>query len=252
MTLDPDPALRPPAAISKRPAVALRIRRADLRDLPPVSRPAPGARFSRWAIAGSAGLHVLAFLLLMQTLAPAPRESVAENLIVVTLRPPPEPTDREPPLPEPPGPPPAMNAPIVFTPEPAPFPLVAAITNPVPGELTVEVKPASTPAWPGATPEPETEEEAWTMVRNAIHQHLVYPESARRRGEEGRVILRVTVAPDGRLTALEAESDGASPRLVHAALAAAHRAAPFGRTAAGRHAVPVFFRLQSEARDHVF
>jgi TonB family protein len=83
----------------------------------------------------------------------------------------------------------------------------------------------------------------WDAVRTAIHRYLAYPDSARRRGEEGRVLLMMTVAADGTLERVNATPDGASDRLVTAALSAARRAAPFDASARGNFRIPVVFRL---------
>lgn len=84
---------------------------------------------------------------------------------------------------------------------------------------------------------------AWDVVRAAIHKHVVYPDSSRRRGEEGRVLLVLTVAADGALARLDATADGASQRLLAAALLAVRRAAPFALSTGGEFRIPIVFRL---------
>lgn len=59
-----------------------------------------------------------------------------------------------------------------------------------------------------------------------IDANKAYPEQALRRGEEGTVVLRLTIARDGSLLAVESAAP-APRRLVKAALDAVSRAAPF-------------------------
>jgi TonB family protein len=77
---------------------------------------------------------------------------------------------------------------------------------------------------------------------------VAYPDSARRRGEEGRVVLVLTVADDGTVARLDATADGASQRLLAAALAAVRRAAPFARSSSGEFRIPIVFRLAPAPR----
>ncbi len=76
-----------------------------------------------------------------------------------------------------------------------------------------------------------------------------YPESARRAGEEGRVILRVLVGPDGRPSRVEIEQSSGHARLDEAAIRHALRVWRFVPGTRGDVAtemwtkIPVLFRL---------
>ena len=76
-----------------------------------------------------------------------------------------------------------------------------------------------------------------------------YPLAARRRGEQGRVLVRVVVSADGLAAAVSLVTSSGSPRLDDAALAAV-RAARFtpatrnGHMVEGAAEVPIVFRLE--------
>ncbi|MFZ2852863.1 MAG: energy transducer TonB, partial [Rhodocyclaceae bacterium] len=77
-----------------------------------------------------------------------------------------------------------------------------------------------------------------------------YPALSRRMGEEGRVVLRVFVEPNGRPSAIEVRNGSGSPRLDQAALDAVARwkfvAARRGDEAVGAWVlVPIVFNLRS-------
>lgn len=193
----------------------------------------------------------------------------------------PPPVVEPPPLPEPPqtpvenlpppaptNPPPvelvAAAHPAVVVPEPPPTiepapelaPHPAAIERPAsdlpaPAALppdTLQGGPAPTPPVATTTdPDGGDGSAGWTTVREAILRRLAYPDSARRRGEEGRVLLELRVAADGSIDALEGRGESASDRLVHAAVSAARRAAPFEGAGPAEFRIPVVFRLTPRA-----
>ncbi|MEE8283537.1 MAG: TonB family protein [Alphaproteobacteria bacterium] len=75
-----------------------------------------------------------------------------------------------------------------------------------------------------------------------------YPWISRRRGEQGRVVLEVAVAADGRAKEVRVKRSSGSARLDRAALAAVRAwrfkpALSYGRAVAGRIDVPIVFRL---------
>ena len=75
-----------------------------------------------------------------------------------------------------------------------------------------------------------------------------YPESARRRGQQGRVILQVDVSPDGLPTTVSVMQSSGFPTLDAAALAAVQRwrfvpATRGGTPIAATAEVPIVFRL---------
>lgn len=251
--------------IARRPP--LRIGRMDgVRSTFPIRRPA--LRLTRAAVAGSAIVHAAVLTVLLQIPGVGDRVARASNEIfhVVDLgrrvepeRPPPPP-----PPPEPPSPPPKATALTEIPPDLEFLPAVAAaVTNPPPAEARTDSLPAAPvfetasvaaePAMAASDPaEPATgtieDGAAWDAIRAAIHKHIVYPDSARRRGEEGRVMLVLTVAADGALEHADALADGASRRLASAALSAARRAAPFDPSARGEFRIPVVFRLTPSPR----
>ncbi len=133
--------------------------------------------------------------------------------------------------------------PVEVVPEPEPPPSAPAMVavHEEPAAPSVEV---AAPAPPVADPATAIDSgPAWDAIRTAIHRHLAYPDSARRRGEEGRVLLALTVGADGALVEAEALAEGASSRLMTAALTAVRRAAPFAPSARGEFNIPVVFRL---------
>ncbi len=239
--------------VARRPALRVGRVRRGLATFP-LRRPA--LLLTRTAVAGSAVVHAAVFAALLQLPGTGDRivRVSQESPFVVDLgrfvEPPPPPPD---PLPSP-------EPPILPEPPPAPLPLprVAAVTNPPPAEAVadaVPIEPApplvaalAEPAMPAPArtePVPAVLEDgaAWDLVRAAIHKQVAYPDSARRRGEEGRVVLVLTVAEDGTLAHLDATADGASQRLLAAAVAAVHRAVPFARSSIGEFRIPIVFRL---------
>jgi protein TonB len=76
-----------------------------------------------------------------------------------------------------------------------------------------------------------------------------YPNSARRRNEQGRVVVRAVVAPDGTPSSLTVAQSSGSPSLDDAALNAV-RAAHFtpatrgGKPIEGTAEVPFLFKLE--------
>ncbi len=82
-----------------------------------------------------------------------------------------------------------------------------------------------------------------------LERHKNYPVLSQRRGEEGTITVRLTLAEDGRLLGVEPMGEG-PPRLVEASLAAVQEAAPFPPLPAelgSRQAVfslPITYRLR--------
>jgi periplasmic protein TonB len=77
-----------------------------------------------------------------------------------------------------------------------------------------------------------------------------YPPTALRRGEQGSVMLRVSVSPDGRPVAVDLAQTSGYPILDTAALAAVRQwrfnpAIQAGRPVAANAEVPVRFRLEN-------
>jgi periplasmic protein TonB len=64
-------------------------------------------------------------------------------------------------------------------------------------------------------------------VRSKINAHKIYPQSARKRRQEGSVVVRFVISKSGRVTAVRVIGGAASPSLCRAATEAIRRAAPF-------------------------
>ncbi len=168
--------------------------------------------------AGAAGLalvialHAAAlFGLMQQRLIPLPQQ--VETLFVHFI-PPPEPPRPEPPKPlrlEQPRPPvphrhlvveaPAAPSDFVMPPPPPPAPVEEAPLPPPPPVGPVTLSGELSLACPTRTPP-------------------AYPAMSRRQGEAGKVVLRVELAPDGRVEAARVSSSSGYKRLDEAALKA--------------------------------
>ena len=233
-------------------------------------------RLTRLSLPASAVFHTAAVAALLQVSGAGDRAARAagEIIHVVYLGRMAEPKPQPPP---PPPPPPVPRAPEPVRVEPAavsmPDPTPPAVTEPVPIVLTnsIPVEPPPGPPPPPAAieampppgevakepavatagaPEPAAAMEdgpAWDAIRTAIHRHLAYPDSARRRGEEGRVVLQLIVGREGTLERAGVLAEGASDRLAAAALTAARRAAPFDPASHGEFRIPIVFRLSPAA-----
>ncbi len=172
--------------------------------LPPVL-PLDGAEpLTPWArrgvVAGMLGAHLAAGWALLQI--ESVRLAVGEIApIVVDLIAPPAP-----PVPPPPPPPPVLKPPppkplIVAAPSPSPTPPVFVVPPPPPEppapEPVIAIAPPSPPAPPPAAPPPEPKTIPATAVDYLTPPVLSYPQAARRRAEQGRVMVRVLVDARG-------------------------------------------------------
>ncbi len=112
--------------------------------------------------------------------------------------------------------------------------------------------PASAaPASAAAPPDPAALRSAYlARLRAAIARHQVYPRQARRRGEQGRVVLALLIDQDGAFRELRVRRSSGSPRLDRAALQALRRmgrADPLPPGLGQRQwaiSVPLVFRLE--------
>lgn len=139
--------------------------------------------------------------------------------------PPPEPEPVPTPKPEPPPEPPK--------PQPAPEPPKPKPAEPAPAApATPAAAPAAAPAAPAASVERGGGASGHIDAHPALERPIrpVYPIGARRRGEEGTVILDVTVSPSGRATRVSVVSGSGFPELD----AAAERAAAQARFKPGK------------------
>jgi protein TonB len=157
-----------------------------------------------WILLGllSAGLHLWVYLQFNAPQAPivqAQPKPIEIQLVAPpapkTVAPPPPPARPTPPPPEPPPPPPKPRPKPPPKPKPKPVPKppapISAPPAPVAAPVEVPVTPAHTRATSRRNPKPE------------------YPSIARRRGWEGKVLLRINVRADGLPGKIEvAESSG--------------------------------------------
>ena len=78
----------------------------------------------------------------------------------------------------------------------------------------------------------------------------IYPDAAKRRGEQGRVVLRVNVSSAGEPVSVTVQQSSGFSRLDNAAAAAVRQwrfepAARDGKTVEGTAEVPILFRLEN-------
>jgi protein TonB len=168
-----------------------------------------------------------------------------------------------------PAPPPAAAKPAA-KPKPAPAPKPTPIAAPAPAPAAASAEPAA-PAGEAAEGAPDGAAEGAAQVaavgagppgagatdggdplaayirqvRDSIARHKRYPALARRRGIQGRVLLRLAIGPDGSLQASEAV-DSPSVVLARSALQAVEAASPFGPPPTGglRIEVPIRYSLE--------
>lgn len=177
----------------------------------PYAHPRP---ISRTGMVFVVALHLLAFWLLLQLQVislPAPLAVLSVSLIqpAAAIRPEPEVT--------PPKPEPVEKRPL---PMPQPLPLALPAAAPASAPL------AQAPAIPVATapaPAPVAPTAPRFDADYLDNPKPVYPALSRRIGEEGKVVLRVHVLPDGRADDIQLHAASGSPRLDQAALDAVRR-----------------------------
>jgi protein TonB len=172
---------------------------------------------------------------------PPPPAAVATPAAPAEAMPPPPaeavPRERLPPtappvaLPKPQAHRPIARLPSLRSPEPGPG---LAAPGPQPAVPTMAAE--STPARP--------------LRGYAGNRDPIYPEAARRRGEQGRVMLRVNVSSGGEPVFVTVQQSSGFPRLDDAAAAAVRQwrfepAARDGKTVAGIAEVPILFRLEN-------
>lgn len=170
------------------------------------------------ALVITAALHlgVAAIALVAVTIvAPKPKPPIVTRAIPDTIVPPP-------PLPD-------VRIPEVPVPATVKAPIVV-IADPMPPEPWPEIRPGEPIvldpgpiATPGKTAEPPARpmgpsRGARFDPRHASDAQPPYPAAARRLGEEGSVVVHVTIGRDGRVTAASIAASSGSPRLDAAAL----------------------------------
>jgi protein TonB len=164
-----------------------------------------------YAIIAVAVLHALLAYAFVTGLAYKFVKNVSEDLKTfdVTEEPPPPP--EEPPPPQPQAAPPIVAPPaIVRTNTPAP--VIQTVINAPPPVITPQAAPA--PAPPAPPPPPRTVEPARARANLSSYvSNDDYPPSALRANEEGTTGFRLTVGPDGRVTACTVTSSSGSSAL---------------------------------------
>jgi periplasmic protein TonB len=208
-------------------------------------------------------------------IAPAPAEH-SDEAPAAEATPPPVPEVTELPVPAPAPMEPPVPAPLTATPPPAedtqpsPKERPAPAQKPTPKPAVARAHSAPTSPHAGVAPphsaEPaEQQSAAVGSTSPAVTAALIpprpvagmetnraptYPEIARRRGEEGRVVLRVSVSVDGMPLDVEVMGPSGHPSLDSAALLAVRQWRFIPATQAGRSVpafaeVPVRFRLNN-------
>jgi TonB family protein len=161
--------------------------------------------------------------------------------------PPAPPDPRAPPPPLPDNPVVAAAPPLLAVAEPSPaiaFALpVEGPVRVVPVEQAAFARPAEKPAVVAPAPAPAPQ--ALTFGQGEGRQPAPeYPFLARRRGQEGTVVIRFTVGTDGRVLAAEAVQPSPWPLLNEAALAAVRERWRFPTGAVRLYEVPIQFVLK--------
>lgn len=206
-----------------------------------------GHRFSAVGIAGIVAAHVAVFGLLA-SLEVIPLPAPVTTLMVQMLpAAPPPPAEVTPPRPQPVERKPQVRP----TPQPTPRPQVLAAPVHAPtaaAEVPVE-REAPPPPPVAAPPAPAVVTQARYDANYLQNPPPAYPPLSRRMGEEGKVVLRVYVEPDGRPSQVEVKNSSNSSRLDQAALDAVWRwrfvPAKRGEEAVGAWVlVPIVFNLK--------
>lgn len=177
-----------------------------------LSRPSSSQRSGLLGIV--IGAHVGVFLLVLAAKTVVPQ--IIEMPLIVDLLPA-----------EAPKPPPVKPLPVV-KPEPvrqkpapapkAPAPPIEATTSSVPAPAApVAAPPETKPAPPAPAAEPVAINQARFDADYLRNPSPAYPPLSRRMGEEGKVLLRVSVTPQGTADAIEIRTSSGSARLDEAA-----------------------------------
>jgi protein TonB len=243
--------------------------------LPPLDRSADGlsAPQRRLMVAGILAAHVAGIWGLMQV--GAVRDAVRETVPMFVDLIAPEPTPPAPPPPPPLPPPPTPRPPAPVPPPPRPIkkpppprPVIKAAPRPAPAEFVVPPAPPPEPvveapapvaaapapvappppAPPPAAPPPPKEIPA-SAVQYLAPPVLEYPRLSLRRGESGRVLVRVYIDTAGLPRTVQVSTSSGFARLDDAAVAAVRKARfkPYtenGQAIAGWALIPLKFELE--------
>lgn len=125
------------------------------------------------------------------------------------------------PLPPPPKPVPQVHRPPVVQPQPV---LAVASANPAPSSFVVAPQPPAPPPQPVAAPPAPPAVVAARFDADYLHNPKpAYPPISRRSGEEGKVLLKVRVSPQGTALDVAVSKSSGFARLDNAALDAVNR-----------------------------
>ena len=204
-----------------------------------VARPKAGLA----TVAVVAAAHVLVLLLLLAVVPAARLAEMTRPLTVRLIELAPEVIPQ--PLPKTPALQPTPPRRVLVVATPAPVLETVAFTVPPPLAEPLAVPPA--PTFVAAAPAPITAARYDAAYLN--NPKPVYPNASRRLGEEGRVVLRVHVDPDGRPDEIEIRTSSGFPRLDAAAYEAVSRwhfvpARRGDEPMAAWVAVPITFNLE--------
>lgn len=213
-----------------------------------------------WCVAGSVAAH-----LLLLTLLPgwrAARETPPAPLLVALLTPPPE---IEPPKPLPMAEPPAVKARATpALPKPAPreerpfepqriAPILSAPLE-APAAPVITIAPEQKPAPPPEPPRAAVAAVAPVTAPRLDAAYLnnprpAYPLAARRRGDQGTVLVRVLVTTEGLAASVTLEKTSNHPALDEAALTAVKSwrfvpARQGGQAVEAPYVVPIVFKVE--------
>lgn len=208
----------------------------------------------RYTLAISVGAHLAPLLVFASVAAPPDLEiRMGEVAVEVEWLPAPEP------LPEPakeePEPLP-VTEPIPELPDPAEFevPLEEPVVEPLPQTIKEpDSPPQPDQEIPPAPPSPNPVEHEGLEEAMALEGNLPppYPAQARRRGQEGRVVIRLTIGEDGVVRGASVETGSGNSAFDEAALKAlcAWKFSPerrWGKAVVSELLVPVEFRLKDK------
>ncbi|MFN4325449.1 MAG: energy transducer TonB [Azonexus sp.] len=173
-----------------------------------LSRPTPARRSGLLGIV--IGAHVGVFLIIMAAKTVAPQ--IMDTPLIVDLIPP---AQEKPPEAKPlpvVKPQPVRQQPAPQKPQPVPVIEATQSTQPAPAAPV-----ASPPEFKPAPPAPEPLTQARFDADYLANPAPPYPPLSRRMGEEGKVILRVSVTPQGTADSVEIRTSSGSQRLDEAA-----------------------------------
>ena len=172
-----------------------------------LSRPSPYQRSSLLAVV--IALHAGVFLLILAAKTVAPQ--IMEMPLIVDLLQPPE-AQKEPeakPLPV------VRPQPVRQKPVPvpkAPVPVIETTTSTAPAPATAIAAPPENKA-ANAAPAEESFSQARFDANYLRNPAPPYPSLSKRMGEEGKVVLRVSVNPEGTADSVDIKTSSGSPRL---------------------------------------